>query len=158
MHDASPAGSPLDTRQPNGIRSQTLTSPAAPSHLRSPFGGTLESPYTPSTSIDGRLSPNPEPKRSPLLGSAASTKVIDGLQTELINTKGHIEKLKQEMRSNQRLIGSVGHLPPADGRTETIFKLTRQSEDLKETKERMKVEVEGLNNVISRKERLLQGE
>jgi len=37
----------------------------------------------------------------------ASTRVIDGLQTELINSKGHNDKLKQEIRSNQRLIGSV---------------------------------------------------
>jgi len=35
--------------------------------------------------------------------------------------------------------------------------MTRQNEDLKETKERMRVECEGLNNVIARKERLLQG-
>jgi hypothetical protein len=39
-----------------------------------------------------------------------------------------------------------------------VYQLTRQSEDLKETKERMRKEVDQLNNVISRKERLLQGE
>lgn len=40
----------------------------------------------------------------------------------------------------------------------TGWQLTRQTEDQKETRERMRVECEGLNNVITRKERLLQGE
>ncbi|ORX37364.1 hypothetical protein BD324DRAFT_625854 [Kockovaella imperatae] len=139
MHDASPGGTPAEPRPANGL-SHPSHSPIASTHLKSPFSAQLDSPYSPATSMDGRLSPHPGLKRSPLMGSVASTKVIDGLQTDLINTKGHVEKLKQEMRSNQRLIGS----------------LTRQNEDLKETKERMRVEVEGLNNVISRKERLLQ--
>lgn len=39
----------------------------------------------------------------------------------------------------------------------TRAQLTRQSEDLKETRERMRIECESQNNVIARKERLLQG-
>lgn len=38
-----------------------------------------------------------------------------------------------------------------------MLQLTRQTEDLKETRERMRIECEGLNNVVARKERLLQG-
>ncbi|WVQ97461.1 hypothetical protein IAU59_004574 [Kwoniella sp. CBS 9459] len=123
-------------------------------NLRSPFlapeSPQPPSPYSGSQGLgaiaDGRLSPSPalspgfRRASGPGGGSAASTRVIDGLQTELVNTRGHLERVKQEVRSCQRVIGS----------------LTRQTEDLKETRERMRVECEGLNNVISRKERLLQ--
>ncbi|WRT64392.1 uncharacterized protein IL334_001324 [Kwoniella shivajii] len=122
-------------------------------NLRSPFLAP-ESPQPPSpygsslglgSNVDGRLSPSPGYFRRASGGlndkaSSASTRVIDNLQTELINTKGHLERVKQEVRSAQRVIGS----------------LTRQTEDLKETRERMRMECEGLNNVIARKERLLQ--
>ncbi|OCF42287.1 hypothetical protein I317_03907 [Kwoniella heveanensis CBS 569] len=123
-------------------------------NLRSPFlapeSPQPPSPYSGSQGLggvaDGRLSPSPalspglRRASGPGGGSAASTRVIDGLQTELVNTRGHLERVKQEVRSCQRVIGS----------------LTRQTEDLKETRERMRVECEGLNNVVSRKERLLQ--
>jgi hypothetical protein len=36
------------------------------------------------------------------------------------------------------------------------FQLTRQTEDLKEGRDRLRLENEGLNNVVARKERLLQ--
>ncbi|OCF34049.1 hypothetical protein I316_04396 [Kwoniella heveanensis BCC8398] len=123
-------------------------------NLRSPFlapeSPQPPSPYSGSQGLggvaDGRLSPSPalspglRRASGPGGGSAASTRVIDGLQTELVNTRGHLERVKQEVRSCQRVIGS----------------LTRQTEDLKETRERMRMECEGLNNVVSRKERLLQ--
>lgn len=38
----------------------------------------------------------------------------------------------------------------------TVAQLTRQNEDLKEGRERLRLENEGLNNVVARKERLLQ--
>ena len=38
----------------------------------------------------------------------------------------------------------------------TVASLTRQTEDLKEARERLRLENEGLNNVVARKERLLQ--
>ena len=75
-------------------------------HLRSPFLG-LESPYSPAATSDGRSSPGLAVRRVSGGGSAASTRVIDSLQTDLYNQKGHVERLKQEVRSNQRLIGSV---------------------------------------------------
>lgn len=37
-----------------------------------------------------------------------------------------------------------------------FVKLTRQTEDLKDGRERLRLENEGLNNVVARKERLLQ--
>lgn len=38
----------------------------------------------------------------------------------------------------------------------SVAQLTRQTEDLKEGRERLRLENEGLNNVVARKERLLQ--
>ncbi|WVR06095.1 hypothetical protein IAU60_003123 [Kwoniella sp. DSM 27419] len=135
-HAASSSPSSADTRD---LRSPFLA-PESP-QAGFPFDTVLGL----GSSTDGRLSPAPglSPglrRTSGVTGSAASTRVIDGLQTELLNTRGHLERVKQEVRSCQRVIGS----------------LTRQTEDLKETRERMRVECEGLNNVISRKERLLQ--
>lgn len=54
--------------------------------------------------------------------------------------KSHLERVKTEVRAGQR----------------RVEQLTRQKEDLQETKERMRVENGSLNNVIARKERLLQ--
>jgi hypothetical protein len=48
-------------------------------------------------------------KSSGLVGSAASTKVIDSLQTELYNVKGHLDRVKGEVRSCQRVIASVSY-------------------------------------------------
>ncbi|KAK1925705.1 hypothetical protein DB88DRAFT_208250 [Papiliotrema laurentii] len=138
LHAVSPSDSPTAGKRPPSRNRAHSPSPAPESaNLRSPFLGT-EPPYSPNGPSDDRH--GPVPRKISSSGSAASTRVIDGLQTDLLNARGHNEKLKQEIRANQRLIGS----------------LTRQNEDLKETKERMKVECEGLNNVISRKERLLQ--
>nr|XP_018267413.1 uncharacterized protein I303_01399 [Kwoniella dejecticola CBS 10117]OBR89571.1 hypothetical protein I303_01399 [Kwoniella dejecticola CBS 10117] len=150
LHPTPPPSSPA--------KSQHHASPPSPiglserdRNLRSPFLAP-DSPRAPSplgmssSDVNGRQSLSPSPagfrraSSGPNEKSSASTRVIDSLQTELINTKGHLERVKQEVRSAQRVIGS----------------LTRQTEDLKETRERMRVECEGLNNVIARKERLLQ--
>lgn len=66
--------------------------------------------------------------------------MIDSLQTELLSVKSHLERVKAEVRAGQR----------------RVEQLTRQKEGLQETKERMRVENDSLNNVIARKERLLQ--
>ncbi|WVQ76989.1 hypothetical protein IAR50_006668 [Cryptococcus sp. DSM 104548] len=98
------------------------------------------SPPTPTVASGlGRAFSPSSPSTRKTSGSA-STKVIDSLQTELLNTKTHLERVKSEVRAGQR----------------RVEQLTRQKEDLQETKERMRVENEGLNNVIARKERLLQ--
>ncbi|KAK8866156.1 hypothetical protein IAR55_001307 [Kwoniella newhampshirensis] len=146
LHPTPPARSPARTSHISPP--SPISSPGLERSLRSPFLAP-ESPQPPSPYSalglgEGRLSPGLSPgmlrRSSGPAGSAASTRVIDGLQTDLVNTRGHLERVKQEVRSCQRVIGS----------------LTRQTEDLKETRERMRVECEGLNNVIARKERLLQ--
>lgn len=67
--------------------------------------------------------------------------MIEELQDELAHTKQHLERAKTEVRNCRREIGT----------------LTRRSEDLRETRDRMRGEAETLNNVIARKERMISG-
>ena len=85
----------------------------------------------PSPSVEGRrLSLTP----------GGTTKVLADLQTGVINARNALENTKAQLRLSQR----------------SVAQLTRQTEDLKEVRERLRLENEGLNNVVSRKERLLQ--
>jgi chromosome segregation ATPase len=74
------------------------------------------------------------------LTPGGTTKVLADLQTGVANARSALENTKQQLRLSQRTVGS----------------LTRQTEDLKEGRERLRLENEGLNNVVARKERLLQ--
>lgn len=69
-----------------------------------------------------------------------TTKVLADLQTGVVNARNALEHTKSQLRLSQR----------------TVSQLTRQTEDLKESRERLRLENEGLNNVVARKERLLQ--
>lgn len=82
----------------------------------------------------------PKPRRS-LGGTGKSSQMIEELQDELAHTKQHLERAKTEVRNCRREIGT----------------LTRRSEDLRETRDRMRGEAETLNNVIARKERMISG-
>ncbi|KAF8757561.1 hypothetical protein RHS01_03419 [Rhizoctonia solani] len=62
------------------------------------------------------------------------------LQAHTLQVKSVLENTKSQLRSSQR----------------TIAQLTRQTEDLKDGRERLRIENESLNNVVARKERLLQ--
>ncbi|WVO16824.1 hypothetical protein L204_104510 [Cryptococcus depauperatus] len=109
--------------------------------LKSPSCFEFSRPNTPG----GTVTDNYGSLRSPSTpgtpgGRKASGKVIDSLQAEKLDLRAQLEKVFSESRASRR----------------RIEQLTRQNEDLKETKERMRVENEGLNNVIARKERLLQ--
>ena len=66
--------------------------------------------------------------------------MLADLQAGVINTKNALENTKAQLRLSQR----------------TVAQLTRQCEDLKDGRERLRLENEGLNNVVARKERLLQ--
>jgi len=57
-----------------------------------------------------------------------------------VNARNALENTKAQLRLSQR----------------TVAQLTRQVEDLKDGRERLRLENEGLNNVVARKERLLQ--
>ncbi|KAI0272564.1 hypothetical protein BC834DRAFT_857312 [Gloeopeniophorella convolvens] len=84
-------------------------------------------------------SPNTETRRQSLT-PGGTTKVLADLQTGVINARNALENTKAQLRLSQR----------------SAAQLTRQTEDLKEVRERLRLENEGLNNVVARKERLLQ--
>ncbi|KAG6896217.1 hypothetical protein C0992_009685 [Termitomyces sp. T32_za158] len=80
------------------------------------------------------------PNRRASLTPSGTTKVLADLQTGVTNARNALENTKAHLRVSQR----------------TVAQLTRQTEDLKEARERLRLENEGLNNVVARKERLLQ--
>ncbi|KAI0305823.1 hypothetical protein B0F90DRAFT_1623930 [Multifurca ochricompacta] len=84
-------------------------------------------------------SPNMDNRRLSLT-PGGTTKVLADLQTGVINARNALENTKAQLRLSQR----------------SVAQLTRQTEDLKEVRERLRLENEGLNNVVARKERLLQ--
>ncbi|KAK7056434.1 hypothetical protein VNI00_002989 [Paramarasmius palmivorus] len=86
------------------------------------------------------LQPPPSPNKRLSLTPGGTTKVLADLQTGVINARNALENTKAQLRLSQR----------------TVAQLTRQTEDLKEGRERLRLENEGLNNVVARKERLLQ--
>ncbi|KAI0255974.1 hypothetical protein BJV78DRAFT_1118968 [Lactifluus subvellereus] len=85
-------------------------------------------------------SPSVEGNRRMSLTPGGTTKVLADLQTGVINARNALENTKAQLRLSQR----------------SVAQLTRQTEDLKEVRERLRLENEGLNNVVARKERLLQ--
>lgn len=92
------------------------------------------------TSISPSLQPPPSPNRRISLTPGGTTKVLADLQTGVVNARNALENTKAQLRLSQR----------------SVAQLTRQTEDLKEGRERLRLENEGLNNVVARKERLLQ--
>ncbi|KAJ7594278.1 hypothetical protein C8J56DRAFT_820792 [Mycena floridula] len=87
------------------------------------------------------LPPSPNGnRRLSSLTPGGTTKVLADLQTGVINARNALENTKAQLRLSQR----------------SVAQLTRQTEDLKEGRERLRIENEGLNNVVARKERLLQ--
>jgi hypothetical protein len=106
--------------------SQALT---VPNNTEAPHPAML-TPTSPSIEGSRRLSLTP----------GGTTKVLADLQTGVINARNALENTKAQLRLSQR----------------SVAQLTRQTEDLKEVRERLRLENEGLNNVVARKERLLQ--
>ncbi|KAJ7043781.1 hypothetical protein C8F04DRAFT_1073271 [Mycena alexandri] len=84
--------------------------------------------------------PPPSPNRRLSMTPGGTTKVLADLQTGVVNARNALENTKAQLRLSQR----------------SVAQLTRQTEDLKEGRERLRLENEGLNNVVARKERLLQ--
>ncbi|CEL62004.1 hypothetical protein RSOLAG1IB_04755 [Rhizoctonia solani AG-1 IB] len=101
------------------------------STLLSPLPSTSGATSTPT-------SPSAGYRRS--LVGGGTTKVLADLQAHTLQVKSVLENTKSQLRSSQR----------------TIAQLTRQTEDLKDGRERLRIENESLNNVVTRKERLLQ--
>lgn len=100
---------------------------------------TLLSPL-PSSSANTSIPTSPSPGYRRSLVGGGTTKVLADLQAHTIQVKSVLENTKSQLRASQR----------------TIAQLTRQTEDLKDGRERLRLENESLNNVVTRKERLLQ--
>ncbi|KAK0466916.1 uncharacterized protein EV420DRAFT_1698955 [Desarmillaria tabescens] len=107
----------------------TVDAPPTPNHA------TL-SPYPPSSP---NVPSSPSPRRMSLT-PGGTTKVLADLQTGVVNARNALENTKSQLRLSQR----------------SVAQLTRQTEDQKEVLERLRLENEGLNGVVARKERLLQ--
>jgi hypothetical protein len=86
------------------------------------------------------LQPPPSPNKRVPLSPGGTTKVLADLQAGVSQARVALDNTKAQLRLSQRSVAS----------------LTRQTEDLKESRERLRLENEGLNNVVARKERLLQ--
>ncbi|GJE98542.1 hypothetical protein PsYK624_147740 [Phanerochaete sordida] len=82
----------------------------------------------------------PSPNKRMSFTPGNTTRVLADLQAGVLNAKNALENTKGQLRLSQR----------------QVSQLTRQTEDLKEVRERLRLENEGLNNVVARKERLLQ--
>jgi hypothetical protein len=85
----------------------------------------------------------PSPGRSSnrkSLAPGGTTKVLADLQAGVMNARNALENTKGQLRLSQR----------------AVAQLTRQVEDMRDGRERLRLENEGLNNVVARKERLLQ--
>lgn len=96
--------------------------------------------YPADNSTDTSSSTLPSPNKRLSFTPGNTTKVLADLQTGVVNARNALEHTKSQLRLSQR----------------TVSQLTRQTEDLKESRERLRLENEGLNNVVARKERLLQ--
>lgn len=74
--------------------------------------------------------------------ATTSTRVIEELQSDVTVAKSQLERVREDLRLSQRLVGQ----------------LTRQNEDYRETKERNRGEIEWANKQVDRKQKLLNGE
>ncbi|CAE6418260.1 unnamed protein product [Rhizoctonia solani] len=129
----------------DGQRQQRAPSPTTPvgdSSLHGDASFRSSSLLSPLPSTSGATSTPTSPSagyRRSLVGGG-TTKVLADLQAHTLQVKSVLENTKSQLRSSQR----------------TIAQLTRQTEDLKDGRERLRIENESLNNVVARKERLLQ--
>ena len=114
--------------------------PATHLDLQTPESSIAVDPNVASPSSSSfPVSPSPS-RRISVIGTGNTTKVLADLQAGVISARTALENTKAQLRMSQR----------------SVAQLTRQTEDLKDGRERLRLENEGLNNVVARKERLLQ--
>lgn len=98
-----------------------------------PSGSPSSNPFFGSSGVTReRLS------KSAATAQSGSGKVISGLQSDLLQARSALESTRGQLRLSQRAVEHLG----------------RQTEDLRETKERLSSEIQGLNRQLARKERL----
>ncbi|GAA5855315.1 hypothetical protein JCM8547_009029 [Rhodosporidiobolus lusitaniae] len=103
-----------------------------PTSPRPSSTSTSENPFFGGASSRERLS------KSAASAQSGSGKVISGLQSDLLQARSALESTRGQLRLSQRAVEFLG----------------RQTEDLKETKDRLSLEIDGLNRQLTRKERL----
>ncbi|KAF8677647.1 hypothetical protein RHS04_05952 [Rhizoctonia solani] len=131
-----------DDGQRQQQRAPSPTTPVGDASLHGDASFRSSSLLSPLPSTSGATSTPTSPSagyRRSLVGGG-TTKVLADLQAHTLQVKSVLENTKSQLRSSQR----------------TIAQLTRQTEDLKDGRERLRIENESLNNVVARKERLLQ--
>ncbi|KAA1470170.1 hypothetical protein DENSPDRAFT_849378 [Dentipellis sp. KUC8613] len=132
LADEGRAPAPRSSHVPSVIGQGSALDLASPASVSSPAlvsaTGTLQPP-SPNTASH-RVSLTPK----------ATTKMLVDLQSRAAEYGTALENTKAQLRLSQR----------------NVAQLTRQTEDLKEVRERLRLENESLNNVVARKERLLQ--
>ncbi|KAG5644878.1 hypothetical protein DXG03_007519 [Asterophora parasitica] len=131
------ASSPTRTLSRNA---RALADEGQPPTQRPPLSSNINKLSPDPDSSSASLQPPPSPNRRLSLTPGGTTKVLADLQTGVVNARNALENTKAQLRLSQR----------------SVAQLTRQTEDLKEGRERLRLENEGLNNVVARKERLLQ--
>ncbi|GAA5917405.1 hypothetical protein JCM6882_000848 [Rhodosporidiobolus microsporus] len=124
--------------------SPTSSSSLAPSPnirangLPSPSSGGLRGHAAPENPFFGSGAARERLSKSAASAQSGSGKVISQLQSDVLQARSALEATRGQLRLSQRAVESLG----------------RQTEDLKETKERLTLEIDGLNRQITRKERL----
>ncbi|KWU43043.1 hypothetical protein RHOSPDRAFT_29827 [Rhodotorula sp. JG-1b] len=116
-----------------GLNANGLPQPAPRSRSPLPSGSSSSNPFFGSSGVTReRLS------KSAASAQSGSGKVISGLQSDLLQARSALESTRGQLRLSQRAVEHLG----------------RQTEDLRETKERLSSEIQGLNRQLARKERL----
>ncbi|KAG0657157.1 hypothetical protein C6P46_006654 [Rhodotorula mucilaginosa] len=116
-----------------GLTANGLPQPAPRSRSPLPSGSPSSNPFFGSSGVTReRLS------KSAASAQSGSGKVISGLQSDLLQARSALESTRGQLRLSQRAVEHLG----------------RQTEDLRETKERLSSEIQGLNRQLARKERL----
>lgn len=122
-----------------------------------PSGSPSSNPFFGSSGVTReRLS------KSAASAQSGSGKVISGLQSDLLQARSALESTRGQLRLSQR---AVEHLGRQTGEFRELWSGPERSvcspcagrwytEDLRETKERLSSEIQGLNRQLARKERL----
>ncbi|KAG8830570.1 hypothetical protein FRC18_007882 [Serendipita sp. 400] len=147
---STPNGYPKRAYSPTKSMNRIPVGSASQGRVLTENGGvvpTVEEPNGGRLSGGGASSPSglldpPSPggvnRRS--LSGGNTTKVLADLQSGVMHARQALENTRSQLRLAQR----------------SVAQLTRQNEDLKDGRERLRLQNESLNGVVARKERLLQ--
>lgn len=146
----SPSGIPKRTQSPTRSRNRIPVSAVSHGRALAEDGApipTVEEPPATNGKANGSSPsstyldpPSPSGGNRKSLSGGNTTKVLADLQAGVVHARKALENTKIQLRLAQR----------------SVAQLTRENEDLKDGRERLRLENESLTNVVSRKDRLLQ--